>query len=1175
MANAAFEQVIELVLQTSGDPEVLKLAAAIKELNSTAEVSDDAMGDFVRQLDELQKAAAASAGLERLTQRTQQLEKEQGTLADAVERAGLRLQLQAQVQQESADALERARAASAKVRAEQQLYAESGGASVLVQQELKAAIKETSAAQKEAERAYQQTTTALNGATRDYERAAEAQGKLDTNLSSARTNLEAAQKASEGLGKSQGDLAQAIDIARERAALNAQVMKSLADSAQETARRLAEGDEKFKRFADAGRTSAEALKAYRERADQAAASTESVSRESSLAGNALGKLKEIAAGVFAFFSVGAAVDQIKQIVTGASDAEQQLAQLEAALASTGRQGEFSAQQLVQMANSLRDVSLFSPDQIQSAQTRLLTYTNIVGEQFPQAMQIALDQSQRLGIGVEQSAELVGRALQSPSKAMEALGRQGFTLEAGQKELLKTLEETGRTAEAQAIIIDLLTESYGGAAAAARLNTFAGLIKGIRDQFADFQQTVADQGVFDFLKQQLVDVNAELKRLAADGTLTQYAKSVSDGIVATAEAVKSAVIFVRDYSGALILLGKAYLAVKFAPFVAGLAASAQGMVAAAVQARTLTGVVGGLGARLAAIPANIKIAIGIVAFDFLIGQFRRLQDAISQYRESLNEIELFEAGQRQLALDRVALIEQIIQVYGKYADTQIQSQEQLNALGEGDLLLYRQRLEAAERYFAAVQAKAREANDAAALEDARRRLGEFRAAQEAVAEAFSKIERAKQAAFADQSQARDLAAALGELGVSAQNGGTAITQEGEKILGVFARIVTNAEATGAQIGEAFNNALGRGQTVAEVERLGDMLKVAFDKGSISAEQFATLMDATKSRINAIEEAASKAAGSFQQIVDAGEAATRALLATLEASRTQLATKANQLAGEIARGLRAGIDTSALQAELGAVESKINDTTVEIGNARQALSDLGDEADRTGPRLGNAAGQGTQAFGQLSEAIGQTRSSFETYQEAESRGAKKSEEFAADKRVYTIRQLELDGELLALRERQIEAEGRLIQQGVPTSFYEAQVRRNLDVLREYGEELDRIAARSEALRAQEEAIQQQAEADRLARINASLQQAEQLTQTEERRAVAQQAAAAAITAQLTATRELVSLRERNANTPERVEVILKNEQRTADQLLELIDRDADRIAALVANRIAGSRTGTFGR
>jgi hypothetical protein len=218
---------------------------------------------------------------------------------------------------------------------------------------------------------------------------------------------------------------------------------------------------------------------------------------------------------------------------------------------------------------------------------------------------------------------------------------------------------------------------------------------------------------------------------------------------------------------------------------------------------------------------------------------------------------------------------------------------------------------------------------------------------------------------------------------------------------------------------------------------------------------------------------------------------------------------------------------------------------------------------------------QAFGELSGAIDQTRSSFETSQEAESRAADQSEQFAADKRVYTIRQLELEGELLDIRRRQIEAEGRLIQSGVSTSIYEAAVRRNLETLREYGEELDRISARSEALRQQEQAIQEKAEAERLARINASLQQAEQLTQTEERRAVAQQAAAAAITAQLTATRELVSLRERNANTPERVEVVIKNEQQTADQLLELVERNIDRIGLQVASAIGAARAGTFGR
>ena len=76
--------------------------------------------------------------------------------------------------------------------------------------------------------------------------------------------------------------------------------------------------------------------------------------------------------------------------------------------------------------------------------------------------------------------------------MESLSKQGFTLDDSQKALIKSLETTGQVAQAQSIILDLLAESYGGAAAAAKVGTIAGLWKAATDRFKDWKQEVADQ-----------------------------------------------------------------------------------------------------------------------------------------------------------------------------------------------------------------------------------------------------------------------------------------------------------------------------------------------------------------------------------------------------------------------------------------------------------------------------------------------------------------------------------------------------------------------------------------------------------------------------------------------------------------------------------------------------------
>ena len=239
------------------------------------------------------------------------------------------------------------------------------------------------------------------------------------------------------------------------------------------------------------------------------------------------------------------VSGFKSVFASASESEQVLAQLNAALASTEGAIGITADELQRMGLEMRKTSMLSTEQIAEMQVALLTYTDIAKEEFPRALQVAIDQQQRLGISITQSAELVGKALQDPSKAMVALGRQGFKLEESQKTLLKQLEDTGRTAEAQSIIMDMLAESYGGSAAAARYNTFDGLWKGITDTFEDFKSKIAGSGSFDYLKDKLTEVSGVLTELEADGTLDKLAVAISDAFVAGAEKAEE---FVRSLAG---------------------------------------------------------------------------------------------------------------------------------------------------------------------------------------------------------------------------------------------------------------------------------------------------------------------------------------------------------------------------------------------------------------------------------------------------------------------------------------------------------------------------------------------------------------------------------------------------------------------------------------------------
>lgn len=165
--------------------------------------------------------------------------------------------------------------------------------------------------------------------------------------------------------------------------------------------------------------------------------------------------------------------------------ENQLVQLEAVLGSTGNAVGMTRDQLVDLAEELSRVSTFGRNEIVEAETRLLSYSGIVGTNFPRAMQAVIDQSARLQISLAQSAETIGRALESPSKAAAALAQQGFGASFTEEVRLTiaALEDAGREADAQILILEILEESYAGAAQAAR-DTFGGAVVTLKNRLAD-------------------------------------------------------------------------------------------------------------------------------------------------------------------------------------------------------------------------------------------------------------------------------------------------------------------------------------------------------------------------------------------------------------------------------------------------------------------------------------------------------------------------------------------------------------------------------------------------------------------------------------------------------------------------------------------------------------------
>ena len=169
-----------------------------------------------------------------------------------------------------------------------------------------------------------------------------------------------------------------------------------------------------------------------------------------------------------------------------------IAQVEAGIKSTGMAAGFTSEKLQQMASDLQKTTLFGDEEIlKNATAQLLTFTNIAGEQFAKTQEIALDLATRLDGDLKSASIMLGKALNDPVANLSALSRAGIQFSEDQKEVIKSLVETGNLAEAQTIILEELERQYGGSAEAARAAGLGG-VEALKNKFSDLSEQIGER-----------------------------------------------------------------------------------------------------------------------------------------------------------------------------------------------------------------------------------------------------------------------------------------------------------------------------------------------------------------------------------------------------------------------------------------------------------------------------------------------------------------------------------------------------------------------------------------------------------------------------------------------------------------------------------------------------------
>ena len=170
-------------------------------------------------------------------------------------------------------------------------------------------------------------------------------------------------------------------------------------------------------------------------------------------------------------------------------------QIEALLTTTGNASGRTARQIEELAQSIDAATLASTTDVRRAAAQLLTFRSVSGEVFDETLRLAQDLAS-LGFGTLTSATVqLAKALEDPAVNLSNLRRVGVSFTQEQIKLIKALDEAGKKAEAQAIILQTLREQVGGAGAA-QAGGLTGAFDELSRQVRNFFENIGQTGVVD-------------------------------------------------------------------------------------------------------------------------------------------------------------------------------------------------------------------------------------------------------------------------------------------------------------------------------------------------------------------------------------------------------------------------------------------------------------------------------------------------------------------------------------------------------------------------------------------------------------------------------------------------------------------------------------------------------
>lgn len=244
---------------------------------------------------------------------------------------------------------------------------------------------------------------------------------------------------------------------------------------------------------------------------------------------AMSAFKRVAAFTVGGVTIGAA---LKEVFDASVEAQASLVKTTEVVRRFGAASGVTVDQINELSSTIQKTSRFS-DETAAAALRTAVRFGATKDQLNDLAKLIPDVAEAFEMDLGGAATFVARAMQSPEFAMRRLRQEGIKLTDTQIATVKSLADTGRTAQAAAIVLDKLRDATQGAAKAGTQN-LAGAWERLKNVFGDFLELT---GPIDALTKSLNFLSDALAKFAE---ATAVPKSTPERVIQGLESrLKSA------------------------------------------------------------------------------------------------------------------------------------------------------------------------------------------------------------------------------------------------------------------------------------------------------------------------------------------------------------------------------------------------------------------------------------------------------------------------------------------------------------------------------------------------------------------------------------------------------------------------------------------------------------